>query len=47
LIDGQGRWPGMNSFNPRIGFDNVVVTYQRSGLGYYGRPSGAVVTIRM
>ena len=26
---------------------NVVVTYRVSGLGYYGRPSGAVVTIRM
>ena len=47
LVDGSGRWPGMNSFNWRIGTDNVIVTYQRSGLGYYGRPSGAVVTIRM
>jgi hypothetical protein len=45
--DAGGRWPGMRSFNPRIGTANVVITYERSGLGYYGRPGGAVTTIRL
>ncbi len=47
LVGGAGRWPGLNAFNRRIGTKNVVVTYQRSGLGYLGRPSGAVLTIRL
>ena len=42
-----GRWPGLNSFNRGIGLGNVVVTYERSGLGYKGRPRGAVVTISL
>jgi Flp pilus assembly protein TadG len=37
----------MCHLNRRIGKANVVVTYEMSGLGYYGRPGGAVVTIRM
>ncbi|MBS3648102.1 pilus assembly protein [Pseudaminobacter sp. 19-2017] len=47
LVNGSGRWPGLRAFNPRIGLDNVAVTYTRSGLGYHGRPNGAVVTIRL
>ncbi|ESY51664.1 MULTISPECIES: TadE family protein [unclassified Mesorhizobium] len=39
--------PAMCQLNPRIGIDNVRVTYMMSGLGYYGRPGGAVLTIRM
>ncbi|MER8745991.1 pilus assembly protein [Mesorhizobium sp. M1004] len=39
--------PAMCQLNPRIGINNVRVTYMMSGLGYYGRPSGAVLTIRM
>ena len=39
--------PAMCQLNPRIGISNVRVTYMMSGLGYYGRPSGAVLTIRM
>ncbi|MEY9324324.1 TadE/TadG family type IV pilus assembly protein [Sinorhizobium fredii] len=33
--------------NPRIEADNIAVTYQRSGLGYWGRPEGPVLTMRM
>ncbi|WP_031195665.1 TadE family protein [Mesorhizobium sp. L103C119B0] len=39
--------PAMCQLNPRIGINNVRVTYMMSGLGYYGRPGGAVLTIRM
>ena len=39
--------PGMCDFNPRIGVGNVLVTYYRAGLGYVGRPDGAVLTIRV
>ena len=39
--------PAMCQLNPRIGINNVRVTYMTSGLGYYGRPAGAVLTIRM
>lgn len=38
---------GMCHINPRIGKNNVVVTYQRSGLGYWGRPDGPVLTMRL
>ncbi|SCB60677.1 TadE-like protein [Rhizobium aethiopicum] len=38
---------GMCHINPRIGATNVVVTYQRSGLGYWGRPDGPVLTMRL
>lgn len=38
---------GMCDFNPRIGTDNVRVTYHRSGLGYVGRPDGPVVTVTL
>ncbi len=37
----------MCHLNWRIGLGNVLVTYELSGLGYYGRTQGAVVTIRM
>jgi Flp pilus assembly protein TadG len=37
----------MCHLNPRIGKNNVIVTYQTTGLGYYGRPDGAVVTVKM
>ncbi|UWU17022.1 pilus assembly protein (plasmid) [Rhizobium sullae] len=44
--------PGMCDLNwsispkYRIKPENVVVTYQRSGLGYWGRPDGPVLTMR-
>jgi hypothetical protein len=46
-IGGSVR-PAMCHFNPtRLELKNVTVTYQLSGLGYYGRPGGAIVTIRV
>lgn len=39
--------PGMCDFNPRIGVNNVLVTYYRAGLGYIGSPYGPVLTIRL
>ncbi|AWI61164.1 TadE/TadG family type IV pilus assembly protein [Sinorhizobium fredii] len=33
--------------NSRINIGNIAVTYQRSGLGYWGRPEGPVLTMRM
>ncbi len=38
--------PGVCDINWRIQPENVVVTYQRSGLGYWGRPEGPVLTMR-
>lgn len=38
---------GICNINPRIGIENITVTYEQSGLGYWGRPYGRVVTIRM
>jgi hypothetical protein len=39
--------PGICDLNWRITPDNLVVTYQRSGLGYWGRPDGPVLTTRL
>lgn len=39
--------PAMCNLDPWMKLENVMVTYFRSGLGYWGRPEGAVVTIRM
>lgn len=39
--------PAMCNLDPWLKLENVVVTYFRSGLGYWGRPEGAVVTVRM
>jgi hypothetical protein len=36
---------GMTTFFPRIQTQNVVVTYEQTGLGYAGRPGGPVPTI--
>jgi hypothetical protein len=44
---GPGVRPAMCHLDPWIKKANVVVTYELSGLGYYTRPGGAVVTIRM
>jgi Flp pilus assembly protein TadG len=45
---GAGVRLAMCHFNPtKIELANVSVTYELSGLGYYTRPGGAVVTIRM
>jgi hypothetical protein len=46
-IDSAGVRPAMCHLDPWIELENVVVTYELSGLGYYSRPGGAVVTIRM
>ncbi|CCF00670.1 conserved hypothetical protein (plasmid) [Sinorhizobium fredii HH103] len=39
--------PGVCDINWRIQPENLVVTYQRSGLGYWGRPEGPVLTMRL
>ncbi|MBK5569399.1 pilus assembly protein, partial [Ensifer sp. SSB1] len=39
--------PGICDISWRIQPANVVVTYQRSGLGYWGRPNGPVLTMRL
>ncbi len=39
--------PGICDINWRIEPENLVVTYQRSGLGYWGRPEGPVLTMRL
>ncbi|WDZ80752.1 pilus assembly protein (plasmid) [Ensifer adhaerens] len=39
--------PGICDLNWRIQPANLVVTYQRSGLGYWGRPNGPVLTMRL
>ncbi|HXV29883.1 MAG TPA: pilus assembly protein, partial [Sinorhizobium sp.] len=39
--------PGICDINWRIQPENLVVTYQRSGLGYWGRPEGPVLTLRL
>ncbi|MET4690644.1 TadE/TadG family type IV pilus assembly protein [Sinorhizobium fredii] len=39
--------PGVCDINWRIRPENLVVTYQRSGLGYWGRPEGPVLTMRL
>jgi Flp pilus assembly protein TadG len=45
---GAGVRLAMCHFNPtKIELANVSVTYELSGLGYYTRPAGAVVTIRL
>ena len=38
---------GMCDLMPRIAPENVRVTYTRDGLGYVGRPSGPVLSIRV
>jgi Flp pilus assembly pilin Flp len=55
LVDGPASnpenfaWKGMRRYLNRDGFDkdNVVVIYEQSGLGYHGRPSGPVVSVRL
>ncbi|MCW0000972.1 pilus assembly protein [Pararhizobium sp. YC-54] len=42
-----GAHAGMCHINPRIKAANIAVTYQRSGLGYWGRPDGPVLTMRL
>jgi hypothetical protein len=39
--------PPMCSILPRVGPENVVVTYTNSGLGFAGRPGGPVPTITL
>ncbi|WP_087004205.1 TadE/TadG family type IV pilus assembly protein [Rhizobium sullae] len=39
--------PGICDLNWRITPDKLMVTYQRSGLGYWGRPDGPVLTMRL
>ncbi|AGS24939.1 hypothetical protein REMIM1_PD00328 (plasmid) [Rhizobium etli bv. mimosae str. Mim1] len=44
---GTDPHPGICDLNWRIKRENLVVTYQRSGLGYWGRPDGPVLTMRL
>jgi hypothetical protein len=46
-INGAGVRRAMCHIDPWIEKANVIVTYELSGLGYYTRPGGVVVTIRM
>ncbi|MGO7998215.1 pilus assembly protein, partial [Rhizobium ruizarguesonis] len=39
--------PGICDLNWRITPDKLMVTYQRSGLGYWGRPDGPVLKMRL
>ncbi|MBB2671330.1 UNVERIFIED_ORG: hypothetical protein GGE44_000881 [Rhizobium esperanzae] len=43
---GTDPHPGICDLNSRIEPKNLMVTYQRSGLGYWGRPDGPVLTMR-
>ncbi|UWP90997.1 pilus assembly protein [Aliiroseovarius crassostreae] len=42
---GEGLMPGMCDFNTGIRPEHVWISYQRSGLGYVGRPLGPVLTV--
>lgn len=43
----SNTWPGLKNYYPQIEKTNIRITYQQSGLGYEGRPSGPVLTVRM
>jgi hypothetical protein len=47
LVNGNGVWPGLRAYYPSIELSDIRVTYERSGLGYNGRPTGPVVTVRL
>jgi hypothetical protein len=50
LVNGGGAgsvWPGLKAYYPSIEISHIRVTYERSGLGYHGRPAGPVVTVRL
>jgi len=48
LVNGAGTmWPGLKAYYPSIESDDIRVTYELSGLGYQGRPTGPVVTVRL
>jgi Flp pilus assembly pilin Flp len=42
---GAGQFPGMCDIFPKITPQNVVVTYEHTGLGFAARPGGPVPTI--
>lgn len=44
-VQDGGTFPGMCDIFPQIGVENVIVRYTSTGLGYAGRPLGAVPTI--
>ncbi|MDO3432051.1 pilus assembly protein [Rhizobium sp. CBN3] len=44
---GTDPHPGICDLDWRIKRENLMVTYQRSGLGYWGRPDGPVLTMRL
>ena len=43
----SNTWPGLASYFPQIDASKIRITYEQSGLGYEGRPTGPVVTVRM
>lgn len=49
LVDGTpgSMWPGLAQYYPGLQVDEIRVIYELSGLGYNGRPTGPVVTVRM
>lgn len=53
LVEGgtaPSTWPGLRNYfltSPKLTPQDVTVTYTQTGLGYFGRPSGPVVTVRL
>jgi hypothetical protein len=46
LDDGE-NWPGLRNYFPKLEEGQIRVIYEKSGLGFEGRPGGPVVTVRM
>ena len=50
LVNGGGpgsMWPGITAYYPSIEPGDIRITYEQSGLGYHGRPTGPVVSVRL
>jgi hypothetical protein len=43
----SNSWPGLASYYPSVDVQNIRITYEQNGLGYQGRPTGPVVSVRM
>ncbi len=41
------NWRGLNAYFSNLAVEDIRVTYELNGLGYHGRPNGAVVSVRM
>lgn len=47
IVEGNREWKGLKAYFPALNVEDIRVTYERSGLGYEGRPDGHIVTVRM